>query len=532
MRKNNDIINFFITDNKSGWKTKPNTLKKREPELYSEIIKYGDKNNLDVPFKVLVWHYINDVPTIPECGECGVDLKFKKSLKEGYGKYCSISCTNKNIEHISKQKNTWNNNKGEILKKMKQTNIERYGVDNTFKRLDMVKNGFIKKHGVDHVSKVDGVRDKINETNNKKYGVDNVLLLGVNRDKSYNTISDKFNLKYEHLDINKIDGKNISISCDKGHDYVINRNLLYYRDKLGINPCTVCNPMNSKDSYHENEISDFISNLGFDVIKNDREILKPKEIDVYVNTLKIGVEFNGVYWHSDKFVDKNYHINKTNKANSLGVELIQVFQDEWVNKKDIVKSILKNRLNVNDDIIYARKCVIKEIKPSISREFLNKNHIQGNVNASVKIGLYHNDELISVMTFGKNRRSLGQRHVEGEWEMLRFCNKLNTSVVGGASKLYKFFVKNYKPKKITSYSDNRYFNGGVYEKLGFTYIKHTKPNYFYVIKTERKNRFNYRKDVLVKEGYDKNKTEKQIMEERGYNRIYDCGNKKWVMLFD
>ena len=280
----------------------------------------------------------------------------------------------------------------------------------------------------------------------------------------------------------------------------------------------------------KNEIYDFISNMGFNTIKNDREILKPKEIDIYLKDLNIGIEFNGVYWHSDKFVDDDYHVNKTNKANSLGVELIQIFQDEWVNKKDIVKSILKNRLNLNDSVIYARKCTIKEIKPKTSREFLNKNHIQGNVNASVKIGLYHDGELISVMTFGKNRRSLGQRHVEGEWEMLRFCNKLNTSVVGGASRLYKYFIKIHKPKKITSYSDKRYFNGGVYEKLGFTHIKDTKPNYFYVVKTERKNRFNYRKDVLVSEGYDENKTEKQIMRERGYNRIYDCGNKKWVWL--
>ena len=176
MRKNNDIINFFITDNKSGWKTKSNVLKKREPKLYEEVVGYGDKNNLDLPFKVLVWHYMNDIPRIPKCNECGVDLKFKQSLKEGYGKYCSKSCTNKNKEHIDKRKKTWDNNKETILKKIKETNINRYGVDNPFKRLDLVKKGFMDKHGVDHVSKVDGVKDKIKKTNMNKYGVDCVYI--------------------------------------------------------------------------------------------------------------------------------------------------------------------------------------------------------------------------------------------------------------------------------------------------------------------------------------------------------------------
>ena len=160
---------------------------------------------------------------------------------------------------------------------------------------------------------------------------------------------------------------------------------------------------------------------------------------------------------------------------------------------------------------------------------LNSNHIQGFVGSNVSYGLYYKNELVSIMTFGGLRKSLGYNPKKGTYEMIRFCNKLNHNIVGGASKLFKHFIKINKPKEIISYSDNRYFDGSLYGKLGFEFIEETKPNYFYVINHNRENRFKYRKDVLVKEGYDKSITEKEIMKSRGYSRIWDCGNKKWLI---
>jgi hypothetical protein len=132
------------------------------------------------------------------------------------------------------------------------------------------------------------------------------------------------------------------------------------------------------------------------------------------------------------------------------------------------------------------------------------------------------------MTFGELRKSLGNSKKEGSFELLRFCNKLNTNVVGGASKLLKHFENNFEYEEIISYADRRWSNGDLYEKLDFTFISKTRPNYFYVRLDKREPRFKYRKDILVKEGYDKTKTEKEIMKERGYNRIYDCGSLKFV----
>ena len=132
------------------------------------------------------------------------------------------------------------------------------------------------------------------------------------------------------------------------------------------------------------------------------------------------------------------------------------------------------------------------------------------------------------MTFGSLRKSLGQKSIDDNYEMLRFCNKLNTTVVGGASKLFKYFLNNYDVKEITSYSDNSRGIGNLYTKLGFEFSHNSLPNYYYIINSVRKHRFNYRKNKLIREGGDPNKTEVQIMNEKGYFRIFDCGSKKWI----
>ena len=144
--------------------------------------------------------------------------------------------------------------------------------------------------------------------------------------------------------------------------------------------------------------------------------------------------------------------------------------------------------------------------------------------------MYYNDELVSLMTFGNLRKNLNQKNEENVYELLRFCNKLDTNVVGGADKQLKYFIKTYNPNQIISYADRRWSQGNLYEKLNFKFIHNTKPNYFYVIKNKRENRFNHRKDILVKQGYDKNKSEHEIMKERGIYRIYDCGSKKYYFI--
>lgn len=225
---------------------------------------------------------------------------------------------------------------------------------------------------------------------------------------------------------------------------------------------------------------------------------------------------------------KEHLLDKTQLAEIKGIRLIHVFEDEWLLKQDIVKSRLLNILGFSERSINARNTVIKEVDSSEAMKFLNENHIQGSLGSKIKIGLFYNNELVSLMTFGELRKNLGNNKKEGYYELLRFCNKLNTRVVGGASKLLKYFERNFEYRELVSYADRRWSEGNLYKVLGFELTSTTKPNYFYSKGTYRESRFKYRKDVLVHQGHDKDKTEKQIMEERGYFRIYDCGTHKFT----
>ena len=211
--------------------------------------------------------------------------------------------------------------------------------------------------------------------------------------------------------------------------------------------------------------------------------------------------------------------------------MIHIFEDEWINKRKIVESRIANIIKKQDNKTYARKTVVKEVDTTEASKFLEENHIQGKLGSKVRLGLYHNEELVSLMTFGSLRKNLGSKSQDGDWEILRFCNKLNTSVVGGASKLLKYFEETYKPSSLISYADRRWSNGNLYYQIGFNLVGKTSPNYFYTKGRTRESRFNFRKDVLIRQGFDKNKTEKDIMKERGYNRIYDCGSLKFKKVY-
>ena len=283
-----------------------------------------------------------------------------------------------------------------------------------------------------------------------------------------------------------------------------------------------CNKCTSSISKTEIEINLFINSLNIKTICSTRKIIKPLELDIYIPSHNIAIEYNGLYWHSEQFVDKNYHLNKTELCEKQGIQLIHIFEDEWLSKQDVVKSMLKNKLGLTENKIYGRKCEIKNVNPSDAIIFINDNHIQGPNNPSIRVGLYYEDELVSIMTFGKPRLGIGSSF-DG-YELSRFCNKLNTNVLGSASKLLKHFIKTYQPKEIRSYANKSISNGALYRTLGFGLTHVNKPNYHYIIGKERKHRFNFRKELLKKQGFDtKNKTEHEIMLEREIYRIYDCG---------
>jgi hypothetical protein len=531
-----DYKKFFLENNKAGLKTRESYIIKNHNEIHQIINEYCDNINLngDISFKEKVYIFVNNLTEVPICKNCGVKLKFKKSLREGYGSYCSIKCTNQHEEHKNNVKETFNRKYGgspirdkDIKKKIEQTNLERYGVTNIFKDSEYIKSKTKDKLGVTNPNQLNSVVEKRKSTNLNKYGVTNTLLLDDSRKNNHSSKLINFNEKYKGLNVIDDSGDYVKLKCnDCNKEYDIDRSLLFYRFKNKINPCTICNTVSELKSIKEKEVIDFLSSLGLNLIKGDRDILNGKEIDILIPDFNIGIEFNGLYWHCEKYVDKDYHLNKTNVCESKGIHLIHIFEDEWVNNKDIVKSRLKNLFKLTENKVYGRKCIIKEVNTKDKTKFLNDNHIQGTIGSKVNLGLYYNDELVSIMTFGKGR--VVMNGVKNEWELLRFCNKINHSVIGGASKLFKHFIKNYKPNQLISYADRRWSQGNLYDQLGFNKTHNSTPNYFYVVNNEREHRFKYRKNLLVEAGFDIKKTEREIMYDRGIYRIYDCGNLVYI----
>jgi len=323
---------------------------------------------------------------------------------------------------------------------------------------------------------------------------------------------------YDYSKVDYVDIKTpVTIICPEHGEFELRPDS--HRNGSGCKKCS------NAISNIEKDIVAFIKSFSINVLENCRTVLNGKELDIYIPEYKLAIEFNGLYWHSELHKDKNYHVDKTNECEVKGIQLIHIFEDEWLDKQDIVKSRLKNLLGLTENKIYARKCEIKEVPTKEKTKFLNDNHIQGSVGSKVNLGLYHNNELVSIMTFGK-RGVIKHNKIE----LLRFCNKLNTNVIGGASKLLKHFISQYEPKEIISYADRRWSNGNMYETLGFNLKSTNKPAFTISKGKKRESRFKYQKHRLIDMGFDcDGKTADEILRNNGLYKIYDCGSYTYIL---
>ena len=235
-------------------------------------------------------------------------------------------------------------------------------------------------------------------------------------------------------------------------------------------------------SYQEIELGKFIDSLNLSNIKNTQNIIDG-ELDIYFPDYNLAIEYNGCWWHCDKFKPNDYHYNKYIQCKNKNIQLLSIWEDDWIYKTDIIKSIIKSKLGLYDIRIGARKCKITEVSAKDAKEFINKNHLQGYAIDKIRLGLYYNNELISIMTFAKSRFK------SNDMEIIRFCNKLGYQIIGGASKLFKYFIKNYTFNNIVSYADADISNGDIYEKLGMKYVSHTE-SWKWMYKGIRYNRLN------------------------------------------
>lgn len=313
------------------------------------------------------------------------------------------------------------------------------------------------------------------------------------------------------------------IECGTDFNYHIQ-----YSDECRVDKglCPSCNPRYVMENTAQWRLYEYIKSVCPDAIPSYREFDGMREIDVYVPSKNIGFEYNGLYWHSQTVLESNgksktKDYDKFLSAKKNGIRMYTVFEDEYVDKEDITLSRISNILGTSEKRIYARKCTVVELTSSQSADFMKKNHIMGNARSNVRLGLMFDGELVSVMTFSKNNLS---RKVDG-WEINRFASIMGSVVVGGASKMFKHFIRNENPETIVSYADTRWSDGKLYETLGFTKVADTPPNYwyFYGSRPERLHRFTMRKN----ESDNSELTEYENRLLQGYDRVYDCGSTKW-----
>ena len=544
-------------------------LKIKYPEVYESIFEETKYLNPKCIFSERLYHILYDLYSPVLCTECDKKVNFK-TLYFGYYTFCSTKCS-------MRSEATQNNKKETCIKKYgvdsfskttshrektQETNLKNFGVlypaqsDEIKKK---TKEIFLEKYGVDSPMKVSEIKDKVqisfiesckensnfkNEINTKKkktfqknFGFDHFMKSDC---EIKQRIVEKQNIKViqrldkilETLNLELVDKEYNNAfykhnwKCKKCGNFFIQ---IWNVIQQGFT-CPTCFPRPNGFSLTEKEVVNFIKEIlpTEEVIENSKNIINPKELDIYIPSKNIAIEFNGLYWHTeDILLDTNYHVNKTNACKEKGIRLIHIFEDEWLIKKEIVKSRLIQILKVNNSIkIYARKCTIKEIDAAVKNQFLDTYHIQGRDSSVIKLGAFYNDKLISVMTFSKGNISKGSVSKDNIWELNRFCNNYNYHIPGVAGKLLSYFKKNYKWEQIYSYADRRWSEGNLYYKLGFDFEKDTGINYWYLKDFQRIHRFNLRK----RPDEPKDIPEWALRKAEGYSRIWDCGNLKFKMI--
>lgn len=539
-----EILEYIKENNKNfgGKLVTEFGYRKHFPESYEEMMKTEFPSFFDeFDFKQKLWHFLRDDYMEHFC-KCGGKLKFR-SFWYGYNEFCRMNCpamVENQVEQIKeKSSSRTDEEKKDIIEKVNNTMLKRYGVKRysqtkEWKEITIRKNQ--EKFGKDWYTQTDKYKSDFENYCEEKYGEG--IKNPFQDDGVKKIIHEKFydNFLKRHPNVMEIKGDILVCKCHDKDCNLCNKRV-YEIDKItfvnrtckNIDTCTIRNEYGTMSSSSENILYDYITSIyDGEIIRNDRSILGGKELDIYLPELNLAFEFNGVYWHSELFKSKDYHQEKTLKCMENGVNLIQIWEDDWLYRQDVVKNLINSKLNRNTIKVMARKCVVSEIKNSDAYDFLEKYHLQGGVKNGKSLGLFHNDELVEVMTFGELRKNMGGVPSKGHYEIYRLCSKQGYNIQGGFSKLLSYFERKYNPVEVITYANLDYSYGNVYLKTGFEKKHITKPTYTWVVKDVRKHRSNFMKSKLKECKENPELTEVEVMYGRNCWRCWDSGKIKFI----
>ena len=459
--------------------TKPNIYNLYRTQLsekyfinnYPEYRDYLNTRWPDILWKDKLYLDQHGMDHIPLCPICGNPVKLI-TLFKGYSSYCSPRCASK----------------GDKWDKFSKTMKNRYGCEHPLQNKDILKKQqqtCIDRYGVENYSSTTECKEKVKSTCIDRYG------------EEYRS-----QFSYKGAQTRRLRTETISDRPDR----------IWY-DNI------------------ERFIKNILDEHNISYKTNVRDIISPKELDIYIPDKNIAIECNGIYWHSQ--YDREYHVLKYHQCESAGIQLLSIWEDWIYTKPDIVRSIILSKLGIYQKRIYARSCDIISIDSQTYREFLDLNHIQGSNTSTYRYGLIYKGELVAVMGFCRKRGCMGNKQQNPDiYELSRFCSKINTQVIGAAERLLKKFQREVRYTKIYSFSCNDISNGSLYKVLNFKYVDESF-NYWYIDSKNKKryHRVSFTKSKIVKLGWketiDNTWTEAEVTKEHGLFRIYDSGMKKW-----
>lgn len=507
------------------------------------------------------WHIINKIDTVPLCPVCGNNLKFQKS--NTYSKYCSQKCTANSPETIERKRQTNIQKYGSeeayrqaSAKRLKDISIRKYGVENMFQS-EVVKNKtkdtMIERYGVKHPSESDEISHKRKNTMIERYGVEHALQSDGSKKKFTETIMKKYGVEHalqsegiqrkikdEYLEMYGVE-HHMQIPIPKESLLRLNdinwltkthhedkKTLTHIADMLSVDKKTVSRYMTEHgieikyygNSLPERDIVDFLNSHGVSVQTNVRNLIPPLELDIYLEEYKLAIEYCGLYWHSDLRKSKRYHQEKYQHCKEAGIRLITIFENEWIEKPDLIKKKLLHILHKKyTNTVYARNTSVVKVDSQEKKKFLELNHIQGNGPSSINYGLIFDNELVSVMGFAKQ----GDAYI-----LSRYATSM--VVTGGFSKLLKAFEKEYNYPEIVSFADLRWSEGSMYEQNNFVLENVIEPDYSWCKDKQLWHKFSWRHTGGLKKlpNYDDKLSEYVNMSMHGYYRIWDCGKLKYI----